>query len=76
MGSVLHITSQLNTERTYLPPPAVFQKIELGQPVPLGRPGEQKWALANAITLVEKDDEGDPDDTRDHHRLSRSTPWP
>ena len=67
MGSILHITSQLNTERTYLHPRAVFDKIERGEPVPLGEPGEHRWAVPNAITLVEK--EGRDDDRQ-------PAPWP
>ncbi len=31
MDSILHITNQLNTERTYLHSQAVFHKIERGQ---------------------------------------------
>ena len=45
MGSIVHITGQLNTERTYLHPQAVFYKIERGEPVPLGEPDERKWTL-------------------------------
>jgi hypothetical protein len=59
MGSILNITSQLNTERTYLHPQAVFHKIERGEPIPLGAPGEQKWAVPHAITLVQEDDDDD-----------------
>ena len=59
MGSILHITSQLNTERTYLHPQAVFHKIQRGQPVPLGDPGEQRWAVPQAITVVESDAQRD-----------------
>ena len=57
MGSILHITSQLNTERTYLHPQAVFYRIEPGEPVPLGEEDERKWAVAQAITIVEEEDE-------------------
>jgi hypothetical protein len=57
MGSILHITSQLNTERTYLHPQAVFSKIERGEPVPLGEEDERKWAVPEAITIVEEEDE-------------------
>jgi hypothetical protein len=60
MGSILHITSQLNTERTYLHPQAVFQKISRGEPIPLGDEGEHKWAVPQAITIVQED-EGDDD---------------
>lgn len=67
MGSIVHITGQLETERTYLHPHAVFYKIERGKPVPLGDPGEQRWAVPSAITLVEE--EG-----CDENR--RSAPWP
>jgi hypothetical protein len=56
MGAIVHIASQLNTERTYLDPHAVFHKIKLGEPVPLGEPGDEKWAVSSAITLVETDD--------------------
>ena len=59
MGSIVHITGQLNTERTYLHPQAVFHKIERGEPVPLGEPGERKWTLPHAITIVEMDDARD-----------------
>jgi hypothetical protein len=59
MGSILHITSQLNSERTYLHPEAVFNLIERGEAVPLGELGEQKWAVPHAITIVENDDEHD-----------------
>ena len=45
MGSILHIASQLNTERTYLHPQAVFHKIRRGEPVPLGEEGARKWAV-------------------------------
>jgi hypothetical protein len=55
MGCILHITSQLNTERTYLHPQAVFHKIQRGEPVPLGGPDEQRWAVPQAITMVESD---------------------
>jgi hypothetical protein len=58
VGSILHITSQLNTERTYLHPQAVFYKIKRGEPVPLGEEGEHKWAAPQAITIVQED-EGD-----------------
>ena len=58
MGSILHITSQLNTERTYLHPQAVFSKIERGELVPLGEEDERKWAVPEAITIVE-DEDGD-----------------
>lgn len=59
MGSILHITSQLNTEQTYLHPQAVFDKIKRGEPVPLGEEGEHKWAVPQAITLVEEDEAAD-----------------
>ena len=59
MGSIVHITGQLNTERTYLHPQAVFYKIERGEPVPLGEPGERKWTLPHAITIVEMEDARD-----------------
>jgi hypothetical protein len=62
MGSILHIASQLNPERTHLHPHAVFRLIERSEPVPLGERGERKWAVASAITLVEQDDERDDDD--------------
>jgi hypothetical protein len=67
MGSILHIASQLSTERTYLHPEGVFQKIRRREPVPLGEPGEQRWALPTAITLVEK--EGRDED-------AQPAPWP
>ncbi len=57
MASILHITRQLNTERTFLDPAAVFHKIERGERVPLGKPGDQKWAVPHAITVVEEVDE-------------------
>jgi hypothetical protein len=56
MGSILYISSQLNTERTYLHPQAVFDKIKRGEPVPLGEHGEHKWAVADAITIVQEDE--------------------
>ena len=59
MGSILHITSQLNTERTYLHPQAVFHKIRRGEPVPLGEQGERKWAVPDAITIVQEDETND-----------------
>jgi hypothetical protein len=59
MGSIVHIKSQLNTERTYLRPYAVFRLIERGEPVPLGDPGEHRWAIPSAITVVEKEDDRD-----------------
>lgn len=59
MGSILHIRSQLNTERTYLKPQAVFYKINRGEPVPLGDEGEHKWAVPQAITIVQEDDVDD-----------------
>lgn len=59
MGSILHITSQLNTERTYLHPQAVFYKIRRGEPVPLGEEGERKWAVPDAITIVQEDETSD-----------------
>jgi hypothetical protein len=59
MGSILHITSHLNAERTYLTPEAVFHRIERGEPVPLGEPSEQRWAVPHAITVVERDEEPD-----------------
>lgn len=57
MGSILHITSQLNPERTYLHPQAVFYRIERGEPVPLGEEDERKWAVPQAITIVEEEDQ-------------------
>ena len=68
MGSILHITGQLNTERTYLYPQAVFHKIQQGEPVPLGEHGDQKWTVPHAITIVEM--EASRDDR------SQPTPWP
>jgi hypothetical protein len=68
MGSILHITSQLNPERTYLHPQAVFNLIERGKAVPLGVLGEQKWAVPQAITIIENDDE------HDEHRWSPPCP--
>jgi hypothetical protein len=59
MGSLVYIVSQLNPERSYLHPQAVFRMIERGEPVPLGENGDRKWALANAITMIEEDDRGD-----------------
>jgi len=59
MGSRLHIVSQLNPERSYLHPQAVFRMIERGEPVPLGEDGDRKWAVPNAITMIEEDDRGD-----------------
>ncbi len=59
MGSILYITSQLNPERSYLHPHAVFRKIERGEPVPLGEHGERKWAVPHAITMVQQDEHGD-----------------
>jgi hypothetical protein len=59
MGSLLHIVSQLNPERSYLHPQAVFRMIQRGEPVPLGEDGDRKWAVANAITMIEADDRGD-----------------
>jgi hypothetical protein len=51
--------SQLNPERTYLHPQVVFRMIAQGEPVPLGEGGEQRWAVPNAITMVEEDDRDD-----------------
>ena len=59
MGSLLHIVSQLNPERSYLHPQAVFWKIERGEPVPLGEEGEHRWAVAHAITMVQEDERDD-----------------
>jgi hypothetical protein len=59
MGSLLHIASQLNPERSYLHPQAVFRKIEQGEPVPLGEEGDQKWVVPHAITMIQEDDPGD-----------------
>jgi hypothetical protein len=61
MGSILHITSQLNPERTYLHPDAVFHLIERGEPVTLGEDGDQRWAVPHAITIVEKAENRDDD---------------
>jgi hypothetical protein len=60
MGSILHITGQFDTAHTYLHPRAVFDRIRRGEPVPLGEPGERRWALSYAITIVqgEEDDDG------------------
>ena len=63
MGSLLHIISQLNPERSYLHPQAVFRKIERGEPVPLGEDGQRKWAVPHAITMVQEDDRGDRHDS-------------
>jgi hypothetical protein len=63
MGSLVHIVSQLNPERSYLHPQAVFRKIELGEPVPLGDDGDRKWAVPHAITMIEEDDRGDGHDS-------------
>jgi hypothetical protein len=65
MGSILHIRSQQNAVRTYLHPQAVFDKIERGEPVPLGAEGEQKWAVPEAITIVEEDDQEEDDQEED-----------
>ncbi len=54
MGSILHITSQRNTVRIYLHPQAGFFKIERCEPVPLGQEDERKWAIPQAITIVEE----------------------
>lgn len=54
MGSILHITGQLNAEWTHLHPQAVFYKIERGEPIPLGHEGEHKWAVPQAVTIVEE----------------------
>ena len=59
MASLVHIVSQLNPERSYLHPGAIFRMIERGEPVPLGEDGDQKWAVPNAITMIEEDDRGD-----------------
>lgn len=59
MGSILHIASQFDTERTHLRPQAVFERIRRGEPVPLGEPGERRWALSHAITVVQSEE---PDD--------------
>ncbi|HJS92947.1 MAG TPA: hypothetical protein VJ741_01695 [Solirubrobacteraceae bacterium] len=59
MGSLLHIVSQLNPERSYLHPQAVFRLIERGEPVPLGEDGERKWAVPQAITMIEEVERGD-----------------
>jgi hypothetical protein len=53
MGSILHITGQFDTERTYLHPQAVFDRIRRGEPIPLGELGERRWALSYAITIVQ-----------------------
>ena len=57
MGSILHITSQRNTVRIYLHPQAGFFKIERCEPVPLGQEDERKWAIPQAITIVEEEAE-------------------
>jgi hypothetical protein len=57
MGSILHISSQLDVERSYLHPRAVFRLIERGEPVPLGELGDRRWAVAHAITIVESDED-------------------
>lgn len=63
MGSILHITSQFDTERTHLHPQAVFHKIERGEPVPLGELGERRWAVPCAITIVQGEEDGErPED--------------
>ena len=59
MGSILHITSQLNPEWSYLHPQAVFHKIKSGEPIPLGDEGEHKWAVPQAITIVQEDESDD-----------------
>jgi hypothetical protein len=59
MGSLVHIVSQLNPERSYLHPQVVFRMIAQGEPVPLGEDGDQRWAVPSAITMVEEDDPGD-----------------
>jgi hypothetical protein len=59
MGSLLHIVSQLNPERSYLQPQAVFRKIERGEPVPLGEHDDRRWAVPHAITMIEEDDRVD-----------------
>lgn len=51
MGSILHITSQLNPEWSYLHPQAVFHKIKSGGPIPLGHEGEHKWAVPQALMI-------------------------
>jgi hypothetical protein len=55
MGSVLHITSQLSTERSHLHRRAVFSKSERGEP--FGEVDERKWTLPQAITIDEGEDE-------------------
>jgi hypothetical protein len=62
MGSILHIASQFDTERTYLHPKAVFDRIRRGEPVPLGELGERRWALSHAITIVQGEEEDDATD--------------
>jgi hypothetical protein len=59
MASLLHIVSQLNPERSYLHPQAVFRLIERGEPVPLGEDGDRKWAVPQAITMIEEVERGD-----------------
>ena len=59
MGSILHITSQLNPEWSYLHPQAIFHKIKAGEPIPLGDEGEHKWAVPQAITIVQEDKSDD-----------------
>jgi hypothetical protein len=59
MGSILHIASQFDTERTHLHPRAVFGKIRRGEPVPVGEPGERRWALSHAITIVQGEERDD-----------------
>jgi hypothetical protein len=62
MGSILHIASQFDTERTYLHPRAVFDRIRRGEPVPLGELGERRWVLSHAITIVQGEEQDDVTD--------------